>query len=277
MKSQIVLAIALVLGGCGKKSDSSAAASASAEAPVAEAPPGPPFTGTLTLALVMSSGSLVRPLQPWSDAFARLQAKLGKPTHVDGKRYTWAAMEGDDCAYLLVEQEDGKQYKVDGLVVGGVSKPAKSTKGGADNGRDKCLEAMGTDLPPEDPEAQPAPSDDKPIAVSFVVANGIKARSRWVGKPVTVEAQVAGIGGIAVTLADVADKQVTLTCIVTGQADKSGDRTTRSAAAGGAEVDDKLLGKPVVAKGTFKIQRMMNGRGEPSVAPQLEPCAITAK
>jgi hypothetical protein len=259
MKSQIVIAIALVLGGCGKKSDSSPAASAgSAETPVAEPPPAPPFTGTLTIALVMSSGSLVKPLQPWDDAFARLQAKLGKPTLIDGKNYTWAAMEGDDCAYFSVEQEDGKQYKVDGIVVGGVQHPAKSTKGSADNGRGKCLEVLGKDVPPEDPSAQPAPGDDKPVSVSFVVDNGIKARSRWVGKPVTVEAKVSGIGGIAVTLADVA-KQATLTCIVKDQA------------------DDKLLGKPVIAKGTFAIQRMMDGHGEASVAPELEHCEITTK
>ncbi len=260
MKSQIVIAIALVLGGCGKKSDPTAAASTgSAETPVAEPPPGPPFTGTLTVALVMSSESLVKPLQPWDDAFARLQAKLGKPTVVDGKHYTWAAMEGDDCAYFSVEQEDGKQYKVDGIVVGGVQHPAKSTKGSGDHGRADCLRALGKDLPPEDPSAQPAPSDDKPVAVSFVVDNGIKAHSRWVGKPVTVDAKLAGIGGISVTLADVANDKATLTCMLKAQA------------------DDKLLGKPVTAKGTFAIQRMEDSKGDVSAAPELDPCEITAK
>src|SRR4051812_7870161 len=74
MKRAFVL---LALAACNKpdtQTTTVASASASAKAPPA------PFTGTLTGDRVMASKDLVRPLEPWSSAQAKLEGQMGKET-----------------------------------------------------------------------------------------------------------------------------------------------------------------------------------------------------
>jgi hypothetical protein len=234
---------------------SSLVSAASAAKPTA----GPAFAGTLTTELVMASKDAVHPLQPWDEAFAKLQSQLGKPTKVDGKRYYWAATQGDDCVFTYVERDDGKEYKVDGFVVGGVSPPlnAKSGTNGVD--QDDCLEAAGKGKP-EDPSALPPPTDGKPIAPKLVLDNAVKAPSKWTGAQVAVTGTLNGVGGIAVMIGDDAKATETLDCIVK------------------QAPDDALMGKPVIAKGTIKMEKWTSGGSAGhKLKAALDPCELSAK
>ncbi|MBV8756124.1 MAG: hypothetical protein JO257_02545 [Deltaproteobacteria bacterium] len=193
-----------------------------------KAPPEP-FKGPLTVDRIMAAKDAVKPFQPWPDAFAVLQSKLGAPTKVDGTKYKWAAMSGDDCAYMIVEQDDGKQFHKDGPMVGMVQEPGKYGPHDAMMNRDDCLEILGKDVAPEDPNAA-GPADTN--QVKDVVSNAVNGRSKWKGKQIKVAAKVKQTGSLVV-LADTSDdaqeihaemkdgvtppeqdKVVTLTCTV---------------------------------------------------------------
>lgn len=125
MKISTYLLAFAICGGCGKKG------------------PPAPYTGPLDVTRLMSAKDLVHPFTPWDEGFATLQNKLGKPTKVDGMKYTWAVMTGDDCAYMVVEEADGKEYKKEGMMVGTVQSPMTVAKDGPDWNRADCLKAVG--------------------------------------------------------------------------------------------------------------------------------------
>ncbi len=148
-------------------------------------------------------------------------------------------MAGDDCAYMYIEQEDGKQYNRQGMMVGAVMEPAKYAKGGAMMNRDECLELLGKGAQPEDPNA-PGPAETN--QVKDIAANAVKGRSKWDGKTIKVTGTVKQ-GGSTVVLADASDDAQTVTASM-----KDG--------AAAPEV-----GKPATLSCTVKIETWMSGSG----------------
>src|ERR1700733_5194213 len=148
--------------------------------------PAEPFKGPLTVDLVMTAKGVANVFDPWDEGFAKLQAKLGGPTKIDGKKHYWAAMRGDDCAYMYVEKEDGKEFHKQGLMVGTIQNPEIYSKDGPIMNRADCLDLVGKGSPAEDPNAPPPPIDGSPVSVQAFVTNAVAGRSKWRGKQVKV-------------------------------------------------------------------------------------------
>jgi hypothetical protein len=224
-------------------------------APVAKAagsPELPAFKAPLTVATVMSANDGVAPLlAPWDDAFANLQAHFGPPTKIEGKKFEWAAMEGDNCAYFTVERDDGAQFQKHGMVVSLFSHPQTYGKDGAIMNRGECLDLVGKGTPPEDPNA-PGPSAAK-VGVGELVKNAVAARSKWDGKQLDISGKVKQSGS-TVVLADPADPSSTVMA---------------SLAAGTA---DPELDKPITLHCTVKLEKMVSGAGIPSMEATLDGC-----
>jgi hypothetical protein len=87
------LLLAISLAACGKAS-------------ATDSKPPPPFTGTLTIERVMSKNASNTDVcrDPWDIELARLEARLGPPTKIDGDDFHWAAREGTRCAYFTVQR-----------------------------------------------------------------------------------------------------------------------------------------------------------------------------
>ncbi|HEX4455646.1 MAG TPA: hypothetical protein VH143_32520 [Kofleriaceae bacterium] len=211
----------------------------------------PAFHAPLTVATVMSAKTAAEPLQPWDDTFATLQAHFGPPTKIDGKKFEWAAMEGDRCAYFVIEKVDGAEYKQPGTVVGSFQHPQTYGKDGAIMNRGECLDILGKGAPPEDPNA-PGPSGTK-VGVGELVKHAVAARSKWDGKQLDITGTVKQSGS-TVVLADASDPSATVMA---------------SLAAG---VADPELGKPITLHCTVKLQKLVSGAGQPSMEADLDGC-----
>ncbi|HEY1813753.1 MAG TPA: hypothetical protein VGG74_15485 [Kofleriaceae bacterium] len=211
----------------------------------------PAFQAPLTVATVMTAKTAAEPLQPWDDTFAQLQAHFGPPTKVDGKKFEWAAMDGDNCAYFVVEKEDGAQYKQAGTVVGSFQHPKTYGKDGAIMNRGECLDILGKGAPAEDPNA-PGPSGTK-VGVGELVKNSVAARSKWDGKQLDITGTVKQSGS-TVVLADATDPSATvMATLASGQPDPD-------------------LSKPITLHCTVKLLKMVSGAGQPSLEPSLDAC-----
>jgi hypothetical protein len=258
--------VVIVALGCGKKDSAPDPAKTPEPAKVVEpAKPPEPFKGPLTVAILMGAKGTVSSLEPWQQGFAKLQAKLGAPTKVDGdKKYSWAVMDGDDCAYVYVTKEDGKQFGVAGEVVSSVSSPSKVGKSDPPGNRNECLAILGKDGPPEDPNALPPPADGK-VTVAMLVDNASQARSKWDGQQVTVTGKLGsvstttsnGTGTTTVYLTDAKDPNKQIGCTVEGMTSL---KTSSN--------------KPLTAKATVAIRKMMNGAGETVYSIDLTSCTL---
>jgi len=213
--------------------------------------PPEPFKGALTVDRIMAAKDAVKPFMPWSEAFPVLQEKLGAPTKVDGSKYKWAAMAGDDCAYMIVEQDDGKAFHKDAPMVGMVQEPGKYGPHDAMMNRDDCLEILGKDVAPEDPNA-PGPVETN--QVKDIVSNAVKGRSKWKGKQIKVTGNVKQTGSLIV-LADPSDDAQTIHASMTE---------------GAAQPE---LGKPATLTCTVKISKWMSGSGT-TLEAELEDCKL---
>lgn len=243
------LALAFATAACTKKS-----------------PPPEPFKGPLTHELVMASKDVASLSDSWDEALAKLQAKVGAPTKIDGKKYFWAAMKGDECAYFYILKEDGKAYGKEGFVPGGIMDPASYGPDGAIMNRAECLDLVGKGIAPEDPQALGAPTDGSAVTVKVFLANVVPARSRWEGKVVKVTGvlrlQVMTMSGQppqqqAFLFAE-DDPQHTIDCNLD------------------APIPDSLHGQPVTATGTVKLTKAVTGAGHHVLDGSLEHCALVA-
>jgi len=212
--------------------------------------PPEPFKGPLTVDRIMAAKDAVQPFQPWDEGLAVMKSKLGEPTKIDRNKYWWAAMQGDDCAYMEVEQEDGKRYNKEGLMVGAVMDPGKYGKDGPSGNRSECLELLGKGAPPEDPNAA-GPADTN--QVKDVVANAVKGRSKWDGKTVKITGTVKQSGNLVV-LADASDDK----------------QEVKAWMKEGATAPEQ--GKPATLTCTLKIEHWTSGTGEPSLEAGLNDC-----
>ncbi len=143
-----------------------------------------PFEGELTVALIEGMGRESKerpsPFDPWEDAFANVQAKLGTPTKVDGKDHHWAVVEGDKCAYFTLEKDGDKVGIVDGP--GTIDKAMKSM-------HDECIVKSGGEPPSAkiDPNAPQPPTDGSAVKPTVLRAGVAGAAPNWIGRTVTLE------------------------------------------------------------------------------------------
>ena len=141
MKLAFVLPLALLVG-CGKKD---------------EGPPPAAFTGPLTVDRIMASKDVVKVFDPWDKALPKIEAKLGKAQKVDAEKgeYTWAAMDGDKCAYVVFSSGDGKEFGKEGVIVDMIQAPMTVEKDGPLGNRKDCLEAAGKEESKQDEPPTP--------------------------------------------------------------------------------------------------------------------------
>ena len=237
MRAHVILAAAILVSACGEKKEDTKAEPARKDVAASPAvkptppPPPAPFTGTLTGDRIMAAKDMVKPYDPWENAFARLQGQMGKPTQVDGKAFVWAVLEGDTCTYIKVEQMDNG-----GAQVGGVYAPMKVQKDGPVMNWDECLAGAGQKKPEaaEDPNAPAPPTDGSAVTVTQVLDGVKKAKSKWLGQNVKVKALYLG------TTTMTGDAKPTTTVSLTGA---KGDLTSTIGCtlADGATVPDTLI------------------------------------
>jgi len=259
---RIAVALALVaVAACNKAASSSAAVTTSASA----APPPAPFTGTLTGERIMGAKGIAHPFQKWTDAEPKLEAQMGKATYVkDGKMHMWAVAQGDDCWYVEVEKQD------DGTV-GIVSDPMKISKGGAIMNWDDCLTAAGVRKDPvDDPNAPGPPTDGKPITVTELQTNAVKARSKWDKATVTVKGYLGGVTRATGTGAEP-------TATITLSAAKKDNKSTVGCTLADAKTapEHVLQDTPMKVTGTVDIEKMMSLAGDTHYEVWLKSCSIT--
>jgi len=243
------------------KTDTQVTTSASASASANKAPPAP-FTGTLTGDRVMGSKGLVRPLEKWDDAQAKLEGQMGKETFAKGDKHYWAVAQGDDCWYTVVEkQKDG--------TVGMVQDPGKFSKGGAIWNVDECLTAAGVRKEAvEDPNAPGPPTDGKPIALAALVDGATKARSKWTGAKLNATALYGSTS--TSTSGDKTYKTISLV------ATKGDFKNSVSCSLADPNAEPKLVQyDPVKVTGTVKVNDMMSLAGNRSLSVSLDDCVIT--
>lgn len=223
-----------------------------------EAPPPEPFKGPLTVANVMAAKGVVKPFQAWDAAFAKLQAELGPPTKIEGKKHFWAAMEGDDCAYVYVEKDDGKEYGKTGEVVGATASPQTVTKDGAIMNRAECLTLVGKGVAAEDPAAEAPRTEGPAYEVSQIQELAVAGRSKWKDKVVRVTGNVTQMMGDTALVRDRVNPDIKLSC----------------------EMDAGAAPPPmkgtVVLQGTVETRDFVRGTGEPGIEAQLTKCSLAA-
>ena len=198
------------------------AASMSARAAMAKeaawAPPSPvppELTGPLTIERVALAKSILTAPKSEPKVYPLLLAQLGKPTKVttgthavlgkEQKHYLWAAKSGTTCAsYFVVQQPntlpDWPANLVEDLGDGTFVMPKTlPTIGSPDSVelRDaweayaRCTRVLGEE--PGLPADAPGAAGPGPLSTKSDITTGIvRAPSKWLGKPVTVEGVVTG-------------------------------------------------------------------------------------
>ena len=88
--------------------------------------PPKPFTGKLTIDRInkIDAGRAALCEDTWDLALAKLEARLGKPTAINGDYFSWAATDGTSCAYVrAVRGECPASWKKPGPRLWSVSYP----------------------------------------------------------------------------------------------------------------------------------------------------------
>lgn len=177
----VLIASLAVISGCGKDEtggDSSGKPTEKAEKPK-------PFTGKLTAELIQGfDKSKVKPFDKWDEKLAFIESKLGKATGTIGDEQWWAVVDGEKCIYFNAEKMKDDAM---GVVVG-------TTSGGevdkAAGGMFKtCAEGAGVEVKEEDldPNAPGPPEDGSPVTAQQVLDGVKNAKSKWLGKKVTMK------------------------------------------------------------------------------------------
>lgn len=262
----------LALAGCKKKEGEATkdkpAEPAKPVEPAPPAPPPPPFTGALTIERVLGADQLFDRSKgnvAWAEGLARAEAQLGKATKVDGAKYQWAVIEGDDCAYYEIEKADGTKFGASGDIVGMIQKPMKVGKDGPSMNRADCRKIAGVEAgPPEDPNAAGPPADGSAVSVDDF-RGLLPARSKWKDQVVKVRGHVKGVS----TSSSGSDKWVLIQLLAAAD---DPNPTVSCAMATNAEATAKI-GDEVIATGKVEIAEMMSmGSGEVRLEPKLVDC-----
>ncbi len=211
--SILVAIIAALSGAACSKSDKASDPAPSATKTADSQAVLPVFTGTLDAETITAANGLVQPFDAWSTGFAKLKSKMGEPTLVEENRYYWGAMKGDSCTYVYVSQDNEAEFFKDKPdpqdMVGTVAK-AETVDKSSMSAFETCAKAAGVkaeDL--EDPNA-PAPSEDGVATLDDFRAGIAGAKSKWVGKTITVEAKLLSVSTSTSTGSDESTTTVSL-------------------------------------------------------------------
>ncbi len=119
-----------------------ASGAASAASSSSAAPEPPPYAGKLTIEMVMGARGVARPFDPWEEAIARLDKRVGKPTFSKAEHFCWAVVEGTDCAYFCIGKTTGKKLNRPEIAaaVGTTDDPQKISSTGSDGEKKYCAE-----------------------------------------------------------------------------------------------------------------------------------------
>jgi hypothetical protein len=258
------LLFALALLACNKTDASRATAEAAAPAATKSAAPASPFTGTLTGDRVIGAKGLVRPSSPWSEAQAKLEAQMGKPTVVHEDKYLWGVMQGDDCYYVQVEKQKDD-------TVGMVMDPMKVAKGTLPGNWNECLVAAGLRKEAvEDPNAPGPPTDGKAVSVIALRDGATKARSKWSGANVTVKGLYLNVTNLESNGTPMANVSITA-----AKGDLN-DVTSCSLADPKTAPNKAHQYDPITVQGTVKVRDMLTGGGEKVIDVDLEGCKVVS-
>lgn len=195
---------------CSKKAENKE--EAPAPTPVASdeaqaAQPAKPTSDKLTAEAIMAAENVAEPLGQWATGLAAMQEHLGEPTAVHENVYSWATQAGDSCTYVYVTRDneaDNFPKKPDPKdTVGAISKPL-TVKADLPGNWAECLKAAGLNEPTNavDPAA-PLPPKAGATSVQAMRAGIAGAKSRWVGKSLTVEGVFQSVSTSTATGSDV--------------------------------------------------------------------------
>lgn len=237
----------------------------------APTPAAAPFTGPLTPDRVLSArGLLDGALPPWDVALARVEQYLGKATKVEGRRWWWAAVEGDRCAYTYLERQDGKPMGVD-TDLGSMMTPMAVAKDGPIGNRRECLAVLGiTPGPAEDPAAPGPPTDGTPVTAQAFRTGAVVARSRWVG-------QTVGVVGVVATASVTTGNADRFTTVGVKDSATDAERPVSCNLPRNAKAPALATGAAVIATGKVRIAEWTSvGSGDVTVEAMLDDCALIA-
>ncbi|HVK89767.1 MAG TPA: hypothetical protein VM513_36850 [Kofleriaceae bacterium] len=143
------LSVGASLVACSKKKNEEPAATGSAAGSAAGSAEAPKkqFTGPLTLAVLSGAAREIQVYTPdgkpapFAAALAQAKTVIGEPTRVEGTKYQWGVVEGDRCAFYVLED------------AGGTAKSPGTATVASDDA--ECLAATGK-APADGPAAEPA-------------------------------------------------------------------------------------------------------------------------
>jgi len=113
------------------------------------AAPPKPFTGKLTIDRLKSLTMQSVPVcaGSWDEDFAKVQARVGVPTKIEGNNYYWAVKEGDRCAIVSVERgECPPSWNKPGARLVSATDPMETTATSTTGNHDKCVR-IASDAP----------------------------------------------------------------------------------------------------------------------------------
>jgi hypothetical protein len=233
-------ALLLAAAACKKDEPAEAAKKADDAAPADEAPPKP-FEGELTFEMIAEfsqkgTGEAIYTgmgaARPFSDALARVQAKLGKPSWSDGDKVAWLATKGSESACLSLEDAG------DDIKVGGGTATEVEYLG------DACKAAAGIDDDKVDPDA-PVPPESGETTVS-VLREGVQGnKSAWLDQKLQVE----GVYVSTTTASATGSDEKTTTVSIAVSKDAMGETIGCTMAADAEAPDGLVQGDEVVAEG----------------------------
>lgn len=261
----ILLGVFVLTIGCGSKG---------AEEKKQKAPL-PAFTGPLTIAKVVEADGMVKPFDEWEPALEELESKLGKATRVDKNKYGWAVIEGDDCAYFVVEKDERSKYQQGktGFMVGTTEGPMKLGKDGAIFNVAECREMAGETVgPKEDPSVPGPPEDGTAVDLRTFLDRVFVARSKWENRRVRVTAQLLNTNVSTWTSGGESGQSVSAVLVVgEGKTDPS---VTCDFPKGRPLPESATQYSPVVAIGKVRIAKWTSLAGTSGLSASLEDCEL---
>lgn len=266
MQTRALLGAAILLiVGCGSKSGEEKK----------ERAPLPAFTGPLTIPKIMAAEGAVTPFDEWEPALEELESKLGKATRVDKNKYGWAVIEGDDCAYFIVEKDERSKYQQGktGFMVGTTEGPMKLGKDGAVFNLAECREMAGETVgPKEDPSVPGPPADGSAVDLQTFLDRVFVARSKWDGKRVKVTAQVLNTNVSRWTSGGQSGESVSAVLVV--GAGKTEPSVSCDLPKGSPAPESMTQYTPVVAMGKVRVAKWTSLAGTTGLSASLEDCEL---
>ncbi len=151
LRTAFLLSALCVVAACKDDKGEGSAEGAETEAVQGEAK-STAFTGELTIPRLLALETILKSTSDWSEAEPELLASIGPATtSVDGTMY-WAAVEGEECAYIRID--------VEGTTIRLISWAKRFTRE-AGQSWEQCMKAAGKEVRAEASDAAPAAAPDE--------------------------------------------------------------------------------------------------------------------